>query len=123
MYIHVLFCLSFILSFCGPIKSVKLRYHCIPLFYKWTFFICNIKFSAVQFYVMSLLAYYKVKFKAVMVNMLFCFQVRHPRCVEYEIKCNIYIYIYKVKDIYLPHNHPVNSVVYGFKIYCIKYHI
>jgi hypothetical protein len=78
IYVHVLYCLSLILSFCGPIRTVKLRYHCIPLFYKWTFFICNIHFSAVQFYMMSLLANYKAKLKVVMVNMQFCFQVRHP---------------------------------------------
>jgi len=41
---------------------------------------------------MSLLAYYKVKFKAVMVNMLFCIQVRHLRCVEYKVCVCVYIY-------------------------------
>jgi len=32
------------------------------------FTVCNIHLSAVQFYMMSLLAYYKVKFKAVMLS-------------------------------------------------------
>jgi len=43
---------------------------------------------------MSLLANYKLKFKAVMVNMLFWFQVRHPHCVEYKLKYKIDRYIY-----------------------------
>jgi len=39
------------------------------------------------------------------------FQVTHPGCVEYNQRH------------FSAHNHPVNSTLYGFKIYCIKYHI